>query len=88
MLAAANFFLSRVREEGFNSLLVEVQGDGKVLPCVLLNGRRPDLLVLAVQNLECVLWKAILAEDGTGLEVELVGGVVTSLVPDMLKEVD
>ena len=58
---------------GRNALLVKVQGDGKVLPLVLEDGRRPDLLVAAVQHLVRVLGQAVLAQDGARLKVELVG---------------
>lgn len=67
-----------------NSLLDKVEGDGKVLPGVLLDGGGPDLLVLTVEDLEGILGEAGLAKDGATLEVELVGGVVRGLVPDVL----
>ena len=67
-----------------NSLLAKVKRDSKVLPALLLDGRRPDLLVLPVKDLVGVLGETVLAQDGAGLEVELVGRVVGGFVPDVL----
>jgi len=66
-----------------DTLLGEVECDGKVLPGRLVDGRRPDLLVLAV-DLVRVAGQAALAEDGAGLKVELVGRVVGRLMPGKL----
>jgi hypothetical protein len=62
-----------------NPLLVKIQADGKILPRVLENGRRPDLLIIAVQHLVHVTWQMRLPDDGTRFEVELVG-VVSGLM--------
>lgn len=62
-----------------NPLLVKIQADGKILPRVLENGRRPDLLIIAVQHLVRVTWQMRLPDDGTRFEVELVG-VVSGLM--------
>ena len=72
--------------KGQHILLVEVQRNSKVLPLLLLDGRLPDQLVLAAHDLEGVLWQLldVLADDGAGLEVELVGGPVGGFVPDVL----
>jgi hypothetical protein len=72
------------RGKAKNSLLVKVQGDGEVLPGRLVDGRGPDLGVLPVEHLERVL-VARPADDGAGLEVELVRAIVCGLVPDVLK---
>ena len=71
-------------EEKTNILLVEIQRDGKVLPLLLLNRRLPDQLVLPAHDFERILGDACLADDGAGLEVELVGWPVGGFVPDVL----
>lgn len=64
----------RIWSDGRGDILGgEIKGDGNVLPCVLENGGGPDLLVVAVQHLVGVRTEALLADDGAGLEVELVG---------------
>lgn len=52
-------------------LLFEIQCDGEVLPLGLVNRGRPDLGVLAVQDLERVLVSGS-SDDCASLEVELV----------------
>lgn len=75
---------SRQGPHGYISLLLdEVQSNGKVLPRGLVNSRRPDDGVVSVRNLERVLI-ARLANEGTRLEVELVGAVVGCFMPDVL----
>ena len=67
-------------------LFAKVELDGKVLPLGLVDRRRPDLLVLAVQHLEVVLGQALLAQDGAGFEIELVCRVVRGFVPHGLRD--
>jgi hypothetical protein len=74
---------SSVRNTHVDLLLDEVQSNGKILPRGLVNGRRPDDVVLSVRNLECIL-VARLANKRTRLEVELVGAVVGCFMPDVL----
>lgn len=67
------------------SLLFDiVNRDGKVVPRSLVDGRRPDLPVAPVENLERVAGQLRLAQDAPHLKVELVGRVVGRLVPDVL----
>jgi hypothetical protein len=69
-----------------NSLLVVVQGDGKVLPVLLVDRDRVEAVAVAVQDLEVALVGAGLANDSAGLELDLVRRVVGRLVPDVLRE--
>lgn len=73
-----------MRETRDSVLLGVINGNGKVLPRGLVDGGRPDLLVLAVEDLPRVLGQVGLAQDGARLEVELVGRVIRGFVPDVL----
>jgi hypothetical protein len=54
-------------------LLFKVEGDGKVLPHTALNGCGPDQLVIPIQELPRIGLDAFSANEGAGLEIELVG---------------
>jgi hypothetical protein len=53
------------------------------LPVLEINGNRVERFAAAVENLEAVLVCVGLADEGAGLELDLVGGVVGGLVPDI-----
>ena len=67
-----------------NSLLGVVELERKVLPRRLIRGRREQLLVGLVEDLEGVLVDAGVGEEGAVLELDLVAGEVGALMPDVL----
>ena len=64
-----------------NLLLDVVESHGKVLPVGEVNGGSPKLLVGAVENLEAALVGIALANEGSGLELDLVVAEISGLVP-------
>lgn len=80
-LDVSNLGSSCVVIKGANTLSLEVQSDGKVLPLIFQDGSGPDLLVLAIQHLPRVPGETRLAKDRAGLKVELVGRIISGLVP-------
>ena len=65
-------------------LLVVVQGNGKVLPVLIVDGHRVERLSTAVEDLKVVLVTSGLADDLSSLELDFVGRVIGSLMPHVL----
>jgi hypothetical protein len=63
------------------SLLVVVKLNSKVLPVLLVNRDRPELVVGAVKNLKAVLVCIGLADKRASLKLDLVRRVIRSLMP-------
>ena len=73
--------------EEANILLSVVEFDGKVLPRCLVHGNRVQRLAIAIKNLEVVLVRGRLANDLARLKLDLVGAVVSRLMPYILHNV-
>lgn len=71
---------------GGNLLGGVVQSQGEVLPVLKVDGRVPEEVGIAAQQLPRLLVGAVGADAVAGVEVELVGAVVGSLVPDVLEK--
>jgi hypothetical protein len=72
------------RGEERDGLLVVVELDGEILPVRLVNSNVVQTLALAIKDLEVALIGGGSADDLAGLELDLVGGVVCCLVPNIL----
>lgn len=68
---------------GKNSLLLVVESDGKVLPHLLEHRSLPEKLEVLVEKLPGSSG-AVLSDELTSLELELVAGEIGLLVPDIL----
>jgi hypothetical protein len=64
-------------------LLLVIEGDGKVLPFALEHGGLPEKLVLLIKELPGIGLE-LLADEGTGLELELVSREIGLFMPDVL----
>lgn len=67
-----------------DELLVVVERKGKVLPLRRIRRDGIQLLAVLVEELELVLVCARFPDDGAGLELDLVGGVICLFVPYVL----
>lgn len=63
-----------------------VHGDGKVLPVGVVDWNRVDLVVASAEDFEACLVRSRCADDGTSFEVELVSGVITGFMPNILQQ--
>lgn len=75
----------RKKKGGGDVLRSVVQGEGKVLPVLKVDGRRPKQVGVAAQKLPRLLVGPVGADAVASVEVELVGAVVGGLVPDVLR---
>lgn len=63
-----------------------VHGDGKVLPVGVVDWNRVNLVVASAKDFEACLVRSRCADDGTSFEVELVSGVITGFMPNILQQ--